>query len=247
MNFEIYNTTRHILCALFLAVLALSCSTKDPLEPEDTSQASTVTDIDGNVYKTVKIGNQWWMAENLKAIHYRNGDAISYVADSMLWKALDDGAYCNYTNDEGYVPEYGRLYNWYAVRDNRNLAPEGWHVPDEDDWKQLEMYLGMSRVHADTVGMRGTDEGGKLKEVGTSHWLSPNIGATNESGFTALAGGYRTGISHYSDMAGSASFWSYGEYNNDQGWYRYLINNYGEVGRYGVHKRFGLSIRCVKD
>ena len=158
-------------------------------EPICGPETGTVTDIDGNTYQTVKIGDQWWMAENLKVTCYRNGDAIPNITDGTTWASLSTGAYCEYNNDINNVATYGRLYNWYAVTDSRNIAPAGWHVPSDAEWKQLEMYLGMSQSEADATGWRGTDEGGKLKEVGTMHWNSPNTGATNESGFTALPGG----------------------------------------------------------
>ena len=103
----------------------------------------TVTDYDGNVYQTVLIGDQCWMMENLKVTHYRNGDPIPHVTDGEIWSGLTSGAYCHYDNDEGNVSTYGRLYNWYAVEDSRNIAPDGWHVPTDTEWKQQEMYLGI--------------------------------------------------------------------------------------------------------
>lgn len=150
-----------------------------------------VIDIDGNVYQIVTIGTQVWMAENLKVTHYRNGDVIPNVTDGPTWAGLTTGAYCEYDNNVASVATYGRLYNWYAAVDTRNIAPDGWHVPSDEEWKQLETYLGMSQAEADAIGLRGSDEGGMLKETGTSHWDSPNTGATNESGFTALPGGHR--------------------------------------------------------
>lgn len=151
------------------SVFTVSCK-KDPAS---SNEPMTVTDIDGNVYKTVTIGNQAWMAENLKVMRYRNGDAIPNVTGGTDWSNLSTGAYCSYDNDDNNIDTYGLLYNWYAVDDSRNLAPEGWHVPTDEEWKELEMYLGMSQSEADDTGYRGTDEGGKLKEVGTTHWQSP--------------------------------------------------------------------------
>jgi uncharacterized protein (TIGR02145 family) len=135
--------------------------------------AGTVTDIDGNVYQTVTIGTQVWMKENLKVTHYRNGEAIPNVTDGNVWGALTTGAYCEYNNDVNNVATYGRLYISYAVADNRNIAPTGWHVPSDAEWKQLEMTLGMSQAQADSVGWHGAPVGGKLKEAGTTHWLAP--------------------------------------------------------------------------
>jgi uncharacterized protein (TIGR02145 family) len=191
---------------------------------ESSSPYSTgsVTDIGGNVYQTIKIGDQWWMMENLKVTHYRNGDPIPHVTDGGTWKGLSTGAYCNYGNDPGNVETYGRLYNWYAVDDSRSIAPEGWHVPTDEEWKQLEMYLGMSQGQADDTGWRGTNEGGKLKETGTTHWQSPNTGATNESGFSALPGGYRGYDGYFYTMGFTANFWSSTELYSYLAWHRYL-------------------------
>ena len=207
----------------------------------------TVTDIDGNVYQTVKIGEQWWMMENLRVTHYRNGEPIPHVTDGGIWTGLYYGAYCEYNNDTADVRTYGRLYNWYAVDDGRSLAPEGWHVPTDDDWKQLEMYLGMSQVQADTVGWRGTDEGGKLKEAGTTHWTSPNTGATNASHFTALPGGYRGSLGGYYDRAVYTGFWSSTWRYPPSALLRGLSCYDSLVNRDDSDKRGGHSIRCVWD
>jgi uncharacterized protein (TIGR02145 family) len=206
-----------------------------------------VEDIDGNVYQTVTIGDQVWMAENLKVTHYRNGDPIPHVTDDNEWDGVSTGAYCEYGNDPANVETYGRLYNWYAVEDSRNIAPEGWHVPTDEEWKQLEMHLGMSQAEADGYVWRGTDEGGKLKEAGTTHWQSPNTGATNESGFSALPGGGRSHYGHFLNMGYYADFWSSTESSSYDAWYRSLDCNDSQVFRYGFNKQFGFSVRCVRD
>jgi len=207
----------------------------------------TVTDYDGNVYQTVLIGDQCWMMENLKVTHYRNGDPIPHVTDGGTWSGLSSGAYCEYDNDPSHVPTYGRLYNWYAVDDSRGLAPEGWHVPSDDEWKQLEMYLGMSQAEADAYGWRGTDEGGKLKESGTTHWNPPNEGATNESGFSALPGGYRGSGGNFGSMGVYAYFWSFTELDSNYSWYRGLSYGLSQGDRVSYSKQYGFSVRCVRD
>lgn len=208
----------------------------------------TVTDVDGNVYQTVQIGNQEWMAENLKVTRYRNGEAIPNVTGYSEWQGLINGAYSNFENNDNYVSTYGRLYNWYAVDDSRNIAPAGWHVATDAEWKQLEMYLGMSQTEADDSGWRGTDEGGKLKEAGTTHWNSPNTGATNSSGFTALPGGYRGNGGTFYSMGYSAYFWSSTEGGSNYAWYRTLGYYGSAVGRYSYgDRRYGFSVRCVRD
>jgi uncharacterized protein (TIGR02145 family) len=210
-------------------------------------ETGTIIDIDGNVYNTVKIGNQWWMAENLKVTRYRNGDNIPNAISSSEWSGLSNGAYCYYDNNSSNADTYGYLYNWAAVNDNRNIAPEGWHVPTDEEWKELEIFLGMSESQANGTGKRGTDEGGKLKEVGTVHWLSPNTGATNETGFTALAGGNRSDQGVFGNIGYAANFWPFTEYNNNLAWGRGLNYNRADIGRNASPKGYGFSVRCVKD
>jgi len=136
---------------------------------------NTETDYDGNVYHTVTIGTQIWMVENLKTTHYRNGDPIPNVPDNTQWSNLTTSAYCNYNNDANNAKTYGLLYNWYAAINSLNICPVGWHVPSANEWKKLETYMG-------GVGVAG----GKMKEAGTTHWISPNTKAGNSSGFSGL-------------------------------------------------------------
>jgi uncharacterized protein (TIGR02145 family) len=209
------------------------------------ADTGTVTDFDGNVYKTIKLGNQWWMAENLRVAHYANGDSIPEVTD-FSWGSLTTGACCTYIPDSLIV--YGRLYNWYAVADNRGIAPAGWHVPTDEEWKKLEMFLGMSQGDADFTGWRGTDEGGKLKENGLVHWMTPNTGATNESGFTALPGGERMDSGLFGLITRHGFWWSSTEFDAEHAWFRLLRHDESKVYRAnGYHKRYGYSVRCIKD
>jgi len=172
----------------------------------------TVTDIDGNVYQTVKIGDQWWMAENLKVTHYRNGDDVNNTAT------------------------YGILYNWYTVHDNRNIAPLGWHIPTDAEWQTLIDYLGGWSV-----------AGGKMKETGTTHWVSPNTGATNESGFTALPGGYLNSSGNILNRDHRAYLWSSTEHDGITSWSRRLWYTSQEVTHHSGNKQYGYSIRCIRD
>jgi uncharacterized protein (TIGR02145 family) len=217
----------------------------DPPDPNCCADCPpTVTDYDGNVYQTVQIGDQCWMMENLKVTHYRNGDPIPNVYDNLTWHNYSQGAYCEY----GDVNVYGRLYNWFAVDDNRIIAPEGWHVPTDEEWKQLEMYLGMSQAEADDLQCRGTFEGGKLKEEGTTHWASPNYGATNESGFTALPGGDRSHFGVFYNVGNYAYFWSSTEYDSNTAWCRALgYLDSGVYRNFNHLKSYGHSVRCVRD
>ena len=172
----------------------------------------TVTDIDGNIYKTVKIGTQVWMTEDLKTTKYQNGDPVPNVTDSTEWKELTAGAYCNYDNDVNIAKTYGRFYNWYAVNDPRNIAPKGWHVPTDAELKILVTYLGGEGV-----------AGRKVKESGTTHWLSPNKGATNETGLTLLPCGSRNSHGRYGITYGRNGFWwTSTEYSQEIAW-RYEV------------------------
>ncbi len=196
-----------------------------------------VTDIDGNVYETITIGTQVWMMENLKVTHYRNGDPMPNVTDNTAWQGLSTGAYCEYDNNIGNVATYGRLYNWYAVDDSRSIAPDGWHVPTDAEWQTLVDYLG-----------GGTVAGGKMKETGTTHWISPNTGATNESGFSALPGGSRNLDGVYNSRGYYAGFWSSTENGSSSAWSRALGCSHSEVMRAGYFIRStGFSVRCVRD
>jgi uncharacterized protein (TIGR02145 family) len=199
------------------------------------AQTGTVTDIDGNVYHTVTIGTQTWMVENLKTTKYRNGEAIPNVTDTVAWINLKTkGAWCNYDNNPSNAATYGRLYNWYAINDRRNIAPTGWHVPTDAEWTTLTTYLGGLTV-----------AGGKLKEAGTTHWASPNTGATNESGFTALPGGI--GGSYFDGFSAIGTWWSSTEEYYYSAYTRYMYYNYKYVRSSSYFKHQGLSVRCVRD
>jgi uncharacterized protein (TIGR02145 family) len=200
-----------------------------------------IKDIDGNAYGTVNIGNQQWMADNLKVTKYNDGTAIPNITDDMQWFQLSTGAWSYYNNDVTNNTKYGKLYNWYAVNktsnSNKNVCPTGWHVPTDAEWTVLTEYLGGQSV-----------AGGKMKEVGTTNWLSPNTEATNTSLFSALPGGgrFNEGIYYYG-FGRSGNWWSSSEGDANDAWYRDLHvisgNAYRDVGSKG----FGLSVRCIKD
>ena len=217
-------------------------------------------DNDGNHYKAVKIGDQVWMAENLKASLYSDGTAISLVESNSAWEALasTDKAYCWYDNNSSNGNTYGALYTWAAAMNGsgssdanpsgvQGVCPSGWHLPSDAEWKELEMYLGMSQAEADGTGYRGTDEGSKLKETGTAHWNSPNTGATNESGFTALPGGYHDNNGTFYFIGDYGYFWSTAEFSASHAWLRGLGYNHSPVGRSYGTKQSGFSVRCVKN
>lgn len=223
------------LIMLIFVILTSSFSRNDVTNNAPTSATGTVTDKDGNVYKTVTIGTQVWMVENLKTTKYRNGDAIPNVIDTTQWFKLKTGAYCNYNNDTKNSTTYGRLYNWYAVTDSRNIAPAGWHVPTKAEWTTLATFLGGESL-----------AGGKLKETLTSHWSSPNS-ATNSSGFTALPGGYRKNDGAFSNFSFCGSWWASTEYSKSVAWYRYVDYSTSNVYNCSSYKNSGFSVRCIKD
>ncbi len=220
--------------------------------------SSTVTDYEGNEYNTIKIGNQVWMAENLKSTCYADGTPL--VDGTSAGDITGDYTtkYCfSYAGNESNADIYGKLYTWAAVMNDaassdaiqsgvQGVCPAGWHVPSDSEWKELEMYLGMSQSEADSYGNRGTDEGGKLKETGTAHWISGSF-ATNESGFTALPGGSRSGDGSFSGISYSTYFWSATENSTSHSWYRKLGFDHSKIIRYANEKNNGYSVRCIRD
>lgn len=241
------NGIKNVIVLIGLVLLiTLNCGNKNPSE-NSSLVTSTITDIDGNVYKTVKIGDQWWMAENLKVTHYRNDDPIPYVLGDKAWEELITGAYCKYIENSKSFPDYGYLYNGYAVADPRGIAPEGWHVPSHEDWIILEMCLGMKEDGIHDAGARGTDEGGKLKEAGQAHWDSPNVEATNSSGFTALPGGYRSTRGNFINLNQIGIFQTSSDSTDWCTWSRMLSTHRSDITLNCEDKRIGMSVRLVKD
>jgi uncharacterized protein (TIGR02145 family) len=196
-----------------------------------------VTDIDGNVYGTVVIGTQTWMAENLKTNRYKDGSSIPYVLDNNVWSNLGSGAWCYYNHDNTNNGLYGKLYNWYAVTDARGLCPAGWHVPTDSDLIILGNYLGGLLI-----------AGGKLKAV-SSLWSSPNNSASNQSGFSALPSGFRRYDGPFGGISQYFQFWATNEKSmtNGQDWYLIYLNENLTKTVNGNGKAAGLSVRCLKD
>ena len=205
-----------------------------------------VIDVDGNVYATVAIGTQVWMKDNLKTTRYNDGTTIQNITGGTSWSNLTSDAYCWYGNNASNKNIYGAMYNWYAVNTGK-LCPTGWHVPSDAEWKVLEMNMGMSQAQADGEGWRGTDEGGKLKEAGTNHWIYPNVLATNESWFTALPGGYRDPYGTFGDVGYRGFWWSSDEGSIEDAWRRILSYDSGAVDRGSRTKTCGFSVRCIKN
>jgi uncharacterized protein (TIGR02145 family) len=216
---------------------------------EGTSLASTasnaVTPKVFDILPSVIIGNQIWTDKNLDVSTYRDGTAIPKV-DDATWSTLTTGAYCYYNNDSTtYAAIYGKLYNWYAINTttngNKNVCPTGWHVPTDGEWDIL-------RDHLDPAANGNTNiAGGKMKEAGLAHWITPNTGATNESGFSGLPGGFRFSSGTFNLIGSNGYWWSSAEYNSTNAWYRNLNNSNGNVSRNSYYKGSGFSVRCLRD
>ncbi len=234
---------------MLISVFFFGCNPDEPVGSDNplngrttavfntTKEYGTVTDIDGNRYKTIKIGDQIWMAENLRVNHYRNGDEIPIVKDSTLWASQTEGAYCNYNNTESLdaIAAFGRLYNWFVTQDSRNIAPAGWRVANSVDWLILIEYLG-----GDTVASK------HLKEEGTLHWDGPN-NADNSSGFTALPSGRRYKTQLYSGFENYSVFWTSSLYSEVSVPFLYLYSGSSNVNKGFNYKVNGYSIRCIKE
>ncbi|MBM3708559.1 MAG: hypothetical protein FJW69_09555 [Actinobacteria bacterium] len=204
-----------------------------------------IIDIDGNSYQVVKIGNQLWMAKNLRVTHYVNGDPIPNVTSDRQWIHIGyftdslEGAYCYYNNDVNNLSTYGCLYNWFAIIDSRSICPTGWHIPTAEEWRILETYLGGSSV-----------AGGKMKEAGDKYWDFPNTGANNVSGFCALPGGYRNPDGSYHSIGSIAQIWSSTELQDkDQYWtFSCSLRCFGsDLSLSPANQANGFSVRCIKD
>jgi uncharacterized protein (TIGR02145 family) len=206
-----------------------------------TCGTTTVSDIDGNTYNAVAIigtsSAQCWMSENLKTSRYRNGDIIPIVTDNTQWKDNSATGKRSWYNNDSTTHEnlYGNLYNWYAVADSRGLCPTGWHVPNDTEWYTLTTNLG-------------NNPGGQMKAEGLTYWNSPNTGATNSSGFSALPGGFRNGNNGNFENKGNFSyFWSSTTPNDGSAWLRHLNYDNGDLSRADWNRKDGVSVRCLKD
>lgn len=251
MKIKFYPPILLFLLACLVLVFSNSCGKDDPADPlsGNCTNAKTtavfspaviygsMTDQDGNTYRTVNIGTQTWMAENLRTTKYRDGSDIPLVSVNTEWTALTSGGHCNYENTSNCdtIATFGRLYNWYAATDPRNIAPVGWHVPTRAEYYTLQQYLA-------SIGQSE----GALKETGTSHWKSPNTGGTNLSGFTSLPGGVRLLSGTFADMGTDGNWWST---SITLGYIEslHLYSNSSSAPGGSYHQNCGLQIRCVKD
>ena len=238
-----------------------SCEKRE--EPDPEMEIGTIVDYDGNTYHTIELGDQWWMINNLKTTHYADGTEIPLIENTSVWKALgyDEKAYCIYDNDqnnEGYT--YGALYTWAAVMNGhpssdsnpsgvQGVCPDGWHVPSDSEWKELEIFLGMNEAATDSAGLRGTNQGSKLASS-ASLWQDGYLDSNPDfgmAGFHAQPGGGRRYDGTFGHKGDNANFWTATEYSNIRAWGRHIYSSYSSVHRYRNVKSDGFSVRCVKD
>jgi uncharacterized protein (TIGR02145 family) len=222
---------------------------KITFNPDLTYQ--TISDIDGNTYKTINIGNQEWMAENLKTTRLNDGSEIPFITDNIAWHNLKSPAYSWYNNDEAIFKNiYGAYYNWYTVNSGK-LCPSGWHVPDESDWKALKVFLGMTPEQADSGYFTNNKAGIKIKETGTYNWVEESTAATNESGFTALPGGLRSDSDElFGGDGNGAGWWSASLVFPTHGfaYSHWVSSSTDKIYRSDMlNSEYGLNIRCIKD
>jgi uncharacterized protein (TIGR02145 family) len=230
------NRIRLTLLTGFMIIIASQCRRTDK---------GTIRDIDGNVYKTIMIGQQRWFAENLKTTRFNDGTEIPNVKDQEAWIHLNYGALCLYNNNLAYADTFGLLYNWYAVN-TQKLCPVGWKVPSDEEWKLLEGFADSRYMSGNpswnTLGLRGYDAGQRLKAI--SGWRI-GITGTDKYGFTALPGGEH--LSRFYAAGSSGFWWSSSEAGKSSAYYRSLIYSFEQIARDTHPKRMGFSVRCIKD
>jgi len=208
---------------------------------------NTVSDIDGNIYEIIQIGDQLWMAENLKVTHFNNGDEIPTGYSASEWDTIHDDAYAVYDDDPANAEIYGNLYNYYAVDDSRGICPPNYHIPTDDEWYVLLEYLGGDS------GENWIIAGGKMKDVGTIEdgdgmWYAPNEGANNESDFTVIPAGFRLNDGQYYENGYYGIFWSStAEYYTNAFFMWYLLHDESRLYRGLFDSQTGLSVRCLAD
>lgn len=213
---------------LLILVLAMTGCKKEP----DDDQ---ITDADGNIYSSITLGTQVWMTGNLKTTKYNDGTDIPLVTDNTTWSNLSTPGYCWYNNESSNKNVYGALYNWQAVETGK-LCPDGWHVPTDEEWDVLVEYAGGNSI-----------SGGRLKETGFDHWNDPNLDATDSYGFKAVGAGFRDITGPYQKIHIDTYWWSSTEYSDDVAMSRYIHYYNAIVFRIFSDKKYGSSVRCLKD
>ena len=231
------ETTLKLRVLFFMGLLLIVLTACPPPVDDNTTQPNTVADSDGNVYKTVTIGTQVWMAENLRTTKFNDGTSIPLVTVAASWGALSTAGYCWYNNDASNKSTYGALYNWFTVATTK-LCPTGWHLPSDSEWGTMTTYLG-GELAANL----------KIRESGVSHWPSPNT-STNSTGFSAVPGGCRDANGVFVDMIYYNYLWTNTEYLNIPGFAmnrQIACENNCAQRATAYSKKSGFSVRCIKD
>ncbi len=232
-------------CMCLVLLVTTLCFCKKKQNTETTRETGTVSDRQGNVYNTIKIGDQWWMTENLKVKVYNDSTLVLEVKptdNDSVWANKNVGAFCEIDS------RYGLHYNWFVINNTKKIAPAGWHIPNDEEWKLLEKELGMSQTETDKTSWRGNNESEKLIPESSTGWpVTSSIFGTNESGFSALPGGCRLFNGSKGEVTTTAYWWSSTSKGTSTAWYRNLSSMHKNIFRYYVNKNYGLTIRCVKD
>ena len=236
--------TIYLLATSILIVVGIMSCTKEEVATSNP-EYGTMTDIQGNTYKTVKIGNQWWMAENLKVTVFNDKTPINAIAENAadsIWENTSKAAYCIYDTT------LGALYNWNVINNIKIVAPKGWHIPSDDEWKTLEKTIGMETADLEKTAWRGTNEADKL----LAKYKAPTESelyafGTNESGFSALFAGCRLFSGAINQEKNTAFWWTSTPSTGNEAWYRYIDANQKKIFRQHTYTNYGFSIRCIKD
>jgi len=254
---------RYRYCSLLALLCGMALQYSCEKDPEFEAELGTIIDYDGNKYRTIELGNQWWMVTNLKTTHYADGTEIPLVESTSAWENLgfEAKAYCYYDNSANNEARiYGALYTWAAAMNGsassisnpsivQGVCPDGWHLPSDEEWKELEMFLGMSRDTVDAFGFRGTNIGSKLASS-PDGWVDGYLDsnpAFGSSGFNSKPGGGRRYDGTFGHKGDNANFWTATEYSMLRAWGRHIYSSYSSVHRYMNAKSDGFSVRCVKN
>ncbi len=231
-----------VTTGLLLLFGTVSCKKEESTKKLETG---TMSDIQGNTYKTIKIGNQWWMAENLKVTVFNDQTPISTISENVadsVWTKSTKAAYCIYDTT------LGALYNWKVIDNIKIIAPKGWHIPSDDEWKTLEKTLGMGTSEVEKTAWRGTTEADKLLTNSTSIPMNSDYSfGSNESGFNALFAGCRLFSGEINKEKNTAFWWTSTPSNDKEAWYRYIDAKQKKIFRQHTYTSYGFSIRCIKD
>jgi uncharacterized protein (TIGR02145 family) len=223
-----------------LFAVILFCTGLVGLQCKPNRKEQTLKDVDGNIYQTIKIGTQFWMAGNLRTTRFNDGTSIPLVTDATAWERLSTPGYCWYNNDAAtYQSAYGAIYNWYTVNNTR-LCPSGWHVPTYYEWGTLTNYLGVApeSVNRDSIG--------KIKAADTNNWIRADS-SINKRGFTSLPGGYRNDDGSFSPIGDYCRWWMSAEWNIYTVWGPFITYGYSGGVNSFVGIRQGFSVRCIRD